>query len=182
MANGPTHNPFWKRREVWIWGMGFTFAMLLLVVFGRIPAARRGALVGNPAPDIPFLLEGREQSLADYTGKVVLLNFWATWCGPCMEEMPALRELENKLGPKGFVLLAFNVEGENPQLLSQTPEELLPTRLIFEFNQDSLDPYGVEVIPLSVLINKSGAVERLYLGPREWAAPKMVQEIEKLLQ
>ncbi|MCB0405440.1 MAG: hypothetical protein KDD51_11695, partial [Bdellovibrionales bacterium] len=86
-----------------------------------------------------------------------------------------------KLGAQGFALLAFNVEGENPKLLSQIPEELLPRHLIFEFNQESLDPYGVEVIPLSVLINKAGAIERLFLGPREWATPGMVQEIEKLL-
>ncbi|MEZ4751818.1 MAG: TlpA disulfide reductase family protein [Bdellovibrionota bacterium] len=181
MANGPTQKPFWKRRETWIWGMGFSFAFLLLVIFGRIPAARRGALEGNPAPNIPFVLAGSQQSLSDYAGKVVLLNFWATWCGPCMEEMPALRELEDKLAEKGFALLAFNVEGENPKLLSQIPEELLPRHLIFEFNQESLDPYGVEVIPLSVLINKSGAIERLFLGPRDWATPSMVQEIEKLL-
>ncbi|MCB0405204.1 MAG: TlpA family protein disulfide reductase, partial [Bdellovibrionales bacterium] len=81
--------------------MGFTFALLLLVIFGRIPAARRGALVGSPAPEIAFVLEGRERTIADYSGQVVLLNFWATWCGPCMEEMPALRKLEDKLGAKG---------------------------------------------------------------------------------
>lgn len=181
MANQPTQNPLWKRRELWIWGVGFTLALLVLVLFGRVPENRRSGLVGRPAPAIEFRLAGEGRQLRDYAGKVVLLNFWATWCEPCMHEMPALRQLEDLLAERGFAVLALNVAGENPNIVSEIPEEFLPRHLIFEFNQEALDPYGVEVIPLSVLIGKDGVVSRLYVGPRDWAKDSMVREIEKLL-
>src|SRR4051794_33851576 len=83
-----------------------------LVAFAAIPAWAATDLTpvaGTPAPAVTFKdLAGKTVTLADYRGKVVLVNFWATWCAPCIAEMPAIQQLRDKLGPAGFDVLAVN--------------------------------------------------------------------------
>src|SRR2546428_11973758 len=85
-------------------GMG-----VCIVVVGILGMAARPPLLGSPAPEIALKdLQGQEVRLSDLHGRVVLLNFWATWCKPCKEEMPAMQASYDKLRDQGFVVLAVN--------------------------------------------------------------------------
>ncbi len=164
------------------WGLA-VFALLLGIVYvvGRSPRKRAASFLGKAAPPIAFVLEGKETSLAAYKGKTVLLNFWASWCGPCIEEMPALRALENRLKDRGFVLLAVNVSGEPYDVLKKTSADELPTLRVHQFSEKDLEAYQIEVIPHSVLIDKDGVAREIFVGPRHWDSESVVAALEKFL-
>ncbi len=170
------------RKKDIAWGLG-VFAVLLGIVYvvGRSPQKRATSFLGQVAPPLTFLLDGKETSLAAYQGKTVLLNFWASWCGPCIEEMPALRALEDRLRDKGFVLLAINVSGEPYDVLKKTPADKLPTLRVHQFNEKDLDAYKIEVIPHSVLVDKEGKAREVFVGPRHWDSESVVAALEKFL-
>src|SRR5207245_10252055 len=82
---------------------------LLIVLSGLLGMAARPPLIGSPAPEIVLKdLQGRDVKLSDLRGKGVLVNFWATWCKPCKEEMPAMQASYDKLRDKGFLVMAVN--------------------------------------------------------------------------
>jgi thiol-disulfide isomerase/thioredoxin len=139
-------------------------------------------LVGQEAPDIEYFVpEGGSQSLSQKRGRVILLNFWASWCLPCLEEMPSLKMLENHFADKGLLLLAFNV-GEEATVKAKLNEKGYPRNLIFQFKKGNLRPYGVDRLPISVLIDRDGRVRKVYEGERDWADIQYIREIEELLR
>src|SRR5262245_19818474 len=84
---------------------------LLVVCVSPAHAAEMKRWTDGPPPSLELKdLEGRQHRLSDYRGKVVLINFWATWCGPCRDEMPSIQELKNKLAGRPFVVLAVNLD------------------------------------------------------------------------
>ncbi|MDH3503848.1 MAG: TlpA family protein disulfide reductase [Nitrospirota bacterium] len=127
--------------------------------------ASRPPLIGSPAPEFQLTnLSGVTQSLEHYRGKVVLLNFWATWCQPCTKEMPAMQAAHTSLQDQGFAVLAIN-ELED---IKKVREHILEHRHTFDV---LLDPdnqvanmYGVVGLPVSVFIDKSGHVRKIIKG------------------
>ena len=139
-------------------------------------------MVNKPAPDMGYqTASGQSAKISDSQGKVVLLNFWAVWCAPCMEEMPSLRALEDHFGPQGFLLLAFDVAGDGESIRGQMDGRKYPKNLVFNFNKDNLAPYGVDSLPLSILIDREGLVKKVYRGPRQWMDTEIIRTIEQLL-
>jgi thiol-disulfide isomerase/thioredoxin len=154
-----------------------------MLFFGRVPALRPAHMIDKRAPDIEFELpSGKKTALSRQKGRVILINFWASWCGPCMEEMPSLRMLENHFSSKGFALFAFNIEETKESVRGVIPSELFPENLIFEFNKSHMRPYDVRSIPLSVLIDRYGLIREVFAGPRNWMDTGIIKEIEALLQ
>ncbi len=136
-----------------------------------------------PAP--PFSLvdeQGRTRSLADYKGKVVLLNFWATWCPPCRQEVPSMRQLAARLKDRrDFAMVALSVD-----------EGWGPIREFFRGEPTGYDvlwdpegrvsrAYGTSKYPESYVIDRSGRVIAKFVGPREWDAPASLHYFERLL-
>lgn len=140
-------------------------------------------LLNKEAPEIEFdMPSGKASSLQDQRGTTIMLNFWATWCDPCMEEMPDLRALENHFKDRGFLLLAINVQDPDTEnMKARISGEKMPQNLVFRFNRNQLRAYPIEGIPLSVIIDKKGVVRRVYHGPRHWVTPEMIREIETIL-
>ena len=172
-------------REVFL-----TVAMLVAVILAFIYFAsgsliqRDKRLEGSPAPEIEFELpSGRQQvRLSKLKGTVVLLNFWASWCTPCIEEMPALKMLEAHFKGKGFILLAFNIEDESENIRGRLGGTNYPDNLIFNFRKEFLRPYDLKAIPISVLIDSGGMVRQVYSGPRNWMDINIIREIDRLLR
>ena len=162
-------------------------AAAVAAAFIRIPAEPRAdappALAGSfadftvndapsPAPEAGFALDGKAMTLADFRGRVVLVNFWATWCGPCVAEMPSLDRLEATLGGPNFIVLTIS-EDRDPGVIEPF------------FVQHGLkrlgryhDPGGalsrafkVRGLPTSVLIDRDGEVAGRIEGPAEWDSP-----------
>lgn len=113
-------------------------------------------------------VEGHPVSLAELIGRVVLLNFWATWCLECRPEMPAMERLHRELGPQGLTVMAVNAR-EGPSAVRSYAKELgLTFALVLDPKGDINKMYGVIGIPTTFLIGRDGRAVALAVGPRAW--------------
>ncbi len=136
----------------------------------------------TPPPLVLKDRSGKIHKLDDYKGKVVLVNFWATWCPPCREEMPSMQRLKKKMAGRPFVMLGVN-SGEQPADLD---EYLKTVKVDFTI---LLDPdsaltkrWKVYGLPTSFLIDKQGKVRYALTGPTEWDEGEAVSLIEGLMR
>ena len=120
-----------------------------------------------------YPINGSKPHLHDYRGKYILLNFWATWCGPCKVEMPALDELYRALREKNFVVLAVSMSEEvaHVQKFIDSTDYAFPVLADPDGTVSMM--YGVDSIPLTYLIDPDGWIVGRALGPREWNDPEM---------
>lgn len=127
--------------------------------------------------------EGRVLSLADFRGKVVLLNIWATWCPPCRAEMPTLDRLQAKLGGPGFEVLALSIDQEGVPLVKAFYQEvgLKALRIYIEESGMSLLALNVVGLPATLLIDPRGREIGRTLGPAEWDSPGVITVIRRYL-
>jgi len=137
----------------------------------------------HDAPDfISENLLGGNTGLAAYRGKLVLLNFWATWCRPCRVEMPEMETLWQKYKEQGFVIVAIsNDEGSKANV--ETFSKLLDLSFPILLDPESKvsDLYKVSKMPTSFLIDRNGKIISRIVGTEEWASPEAAQLVEKLL-
>ena len=142
-------------------------------VAGLDEAARELDLIRPPRPKqaadfTVSLLDGATIKLKAQRGKPVLMNFWATWCAPCREEMPAMERLYLKHRQRGFVLLAVSVDSD-VSLVKPFLEKLkLTFPVTLDAKMDLANTYGVRALPASFLIDRNGYVAAVALGPRPW--------------
>lgn len=141
-----------------------------------------GIKAGQPAPDWSLVNNrGNTEKLSDYQGQVVLLNFWATWCPPCVFEMPSMQRLYRRFEGKKFRVLAVAVDeggwGAIRSFLKRIPVEF---PLFWDQTGSVADLYGVSRLPESYLIDSKGIVVRRFSGPVEWDSPEIVRLIEQL--
>ena len=138
---------------------------------------------GSRAPDFEApLLDGRAPSgLAGHRDEVVLLNFWATWCKPCEDEMPAMQRLYEALAPEGFALLAVSVDKEAPEVAAFRDRMALTFPILLDPDEAISRLYQTAGYPESLLIDRDGTVIERYVGPRAWDDPAYVERIRELL-
>jgi peroxiredoxin len=138
---------------------------------------------GTPAP--PFALsrlsDGSQVRLADLEGRVVLINFWATWCKPCEEEMPAMERLYRALRGEGFELLAVSVDEGRDEVASFRRRLGLTFPILLDPEQRVSRAYQTFRFPESLLVGPDGVVVERYVGGKEWDADAYVQRIRRLL-
>ncbi len=156
--------------------VGAVFFLVLLSAL-RPP---RGAV---PAPDFVLPdLSGKVVRMQDLRGKVVLLNIWATWCPPCVQEMPTLEALSHKMAQRDFVLLAVS-QDEQPRLVKPWIEERrLTFRVLLDQRGQVGSHYGVTGYPETFIIDRLGRVVHHHVGYRDWAEPGLVAALERLLE
>ncbi len=176
-----------------VWSLGALFVLLGVagdsgyqekssgnaVAFRMVPPA-----MGSPAPEFQLIdLQGNWQALPDYHGKVVLLNFWATWCGPCRVEMPSMESLYQDLKDEDFAILAIS---SDPQGSIVTRPFVESQGLTFPILHDSdyqvSGSYGVRTLPMSFLIDRNGTLTHRVFGAREWNSPQARELIRGLLR
>jgi len=123
---------------------------------------------------------GALHRLADYRGKAVLVNFWATWCGPCREEMPSIEALRLSLEGKPFVVLAVNV-GESGRVARNFADKLmLDFPLLLDRDTRTAKAWGARVLPASFVLDPQGHIRYSYYGDLDWSAPEVRGKIEAL--
>jgi peroxiredoxin len=138
---------------------------LIIILVGFLGMASRPPLLGSPAPEIALEdLQGHQVRLSDLRGKVVLLNFWATWCKPCKEEMPAMQASYDKLRDKGFVVLAVNELEDTERVADhiRTHQHTFP--VVMDHSNKVANRYGVVGLPASFLIDPQGIVRERIAG------------------
>lgn len=126
-------------------------------------------------------VEGQAVSLADLGGRVVLLNFWATWCLECRPEMPEIERLHREFGPQGLTVVAINAREGIATVRAYAKELGLTFPLVLDPNGEIGRLYGVIGIPTSFLIGRDGRAVALAVGPRAWGSPPARGIIQDLL-
>ena len=139
---------------------------------------------GSAAPDfsLPSIETASAVTLSDLRGQVVLVNFWATWCKPCEDEMPAMERLYQRLRPEGFELLAISV-GEEVSVVAEFCERLgITFPVLLDADKSVAGEWQTFAFPESLLVDRDGKILERYVGPRDWDAPAYVARLRRLLQ
>jgi len=125
-------------------------------------------------------LQGKEHKLADYRGKVVLLNFWATWCDPCREEMPSMQRLQDKLAGQPFAILAIDY-GEGAARISDFLKKI-PVRFTVLLDRDTsaATAWKVKVLPTTLVLDPQQRIRYSVVGDLEWDSQSVEDTIKKL--
>lgn len=139
--------------------------------------------IGAPSP--PFTLrdlDGKLVSLSDFSGKVVLVNFWATWCGPCRVEMPAMESLYKEMRSKGFEILAISVDAQGTIVTRPFQEAMgLTFPILHDSDYEVGGAYGARTLPISYVIDRQGIIQHRVFGARDWNGPQAKKLIRALL-
>jgi peroxiredoxin len=134
-----------------------------------------------PAFTVPGL-GGSPIRLGDFKGQVILLNFWATWCPPCREEMPSMERLYRRFKAKGFTILALSIDAKGEEVVGPFVKKF---GLTFSVGLDAKSTvageYRMAGLPTSILIDRGGAIVAVAVGPRDWDSAAARQVIERLL-
>ena len=136
--------------------------------------------IGAAAPNFSVQDSDRQVSLAELRGKIVVLNFWATWCPPCVDEMPSLVQMQQKMKSKGVEVLAVSVDadqGAYQKFLKDHNVDLLTVR---DPDQKSNTLYGTFRFPETYIIDRRGILRRKFIGPLDWGQPEIVDYLSKL--
>ncbi len=137
---------------------------------------------GDVAPDFQLEdTEGKQVSLSSLRGKVVLINLWATWCPPCIEEMPSMEQLNAAMAGDDFVILAVNAEKNGrvvvPEFLQKNPYTF---PILYDDKGIVQGLYGVSKFPESFIIRKDGVIAEKIIGPLNWASPNTIAHFKSL--
>ena len=136
-----------------------------------------------PVPDFSLSTpDGKKVSLKDFRGKTVFLNFWATWCVPCREEMPAMEKLYQEYKDKNFVVLAINVKDRKQEALTFMKELKLTYPVAFDPEAEVASLYGAWGLPTTYLIGPTGEGLARGWGPAEWYSPTSRKLFKELLE
>jgi thiol-disulfide isomerase/thioredoxin len=127
------------------------------------------------------LLDGKTLSLGELKGKVVFLNFWATWCPPCREEMPSMESLYQRLGGKGLEFLAVDMREKQKPVEAFIKERDLSFPVVLDESGRTSGIYGIRSIPSTFIIDRDGSIIAVTVGSRKWDGPEVVAAFEALL-
>ena len=125
-------------------------------------------------------LTGRQNSLSAFEGRVVLLNFWATWCGPCRAEVPSMEQLYRELKDQGFSIVAINSQEPAEQVASFVQEMGMSFPVLLDSLGKVGATYGVRAIPTTYIIDPEGAILARMVGTRDWFDPQIVSLVKEL--
>lgn len=124
---------------------------------------------------------GKVHNLADYRGKVVVVNFWATWCPPCREEMPSMQALREELKGQGFEVLAVNLMESEEKIAAFRESELIDLPVLMDRDGAAAKRWKVRMLPISFVIDRSGAIRYQLIGEANWTGPNIAPVIERLI-
>ena len=166
------------------------WAMLRLVVCSVViglvvsgAATAKVPAIGTVAPDFTLRSSlGKNLKLSEYRGQVVMVNFWATWCAPCRQEMPELNRLYEQYQRVGFVLLGVNVD-DNPKAAQELSAQLgVRFPVLFDSAKQVSGRYDIDAMPSTLLLDRSGTVRYLHRGYRRGVEKEYEEKIRELLR
>jgi len=141
------------------------------------------ATPGSAAPDFSLAArDGGKVRLADLKGQVVMINFWATWCGPCRQEMPLLAQLNTKYEPLGFTLLGVNVEPDSAAAVTWLKGMPVSFPILFDTDSTVAGSFGVEGMPSTVFVDRKGQVRYVHQGYKPGDEARYADMIRSLVK
>jgi peroxiredoxin len=140
-------------------------------------------LQGSEAPDFELKnFEGETVHFSDFEGELVFLNFWATWCGPCIDELPAMMVMNQTFEGRPFKMLGISVDTNWDQVVSYLNEHGFELDTVLDPGQRVKQDYRVTGFPETFLIDGNGIVLKKYIGPYPWDDARMIAEVEQFLR
>lgn len=172
--------------------LGIAALLLALSIVSAVPALASDPFVSLkmsrlPAGSLaaPFeltTLDGKVVNSSELAGKVLLVNFWATWCGPCKEEMPSLARLQKQLDPAQFTLLTVTTDLQ-PQGIAHFLSQLgVSLPVLFDDDQEVSRSFMVRGLPTTILIARDGTLAGRAVGPRAWDSPEAVALMRQVME
>jgi peroxiredoxin len=138
--------------------------------------------VGDKAPEFSVRTEtGRSITETDFGGKLLVLNFWATWCPPCIEEIPSLDQFAREFAPQGVVVLGVSIDKNESAYRRFLQQRKLNFQVARDEKADIPTQYGTFKWPETYVIDRSGTVVLKHIGPRNWMNPDIIREVKSLL-
>jgi peroxiredoxin len=154
-------------------------SLVLLVMLALIPKVS----LAEMAPDFSLKTwQGANVRLAEQRGDIIVINFWASWCGPCLQEMPKLEQLAQKYQDLGVQVWGVNVETDTAAALAYLAKLPVSFPILFDNENKVSAAYAVKAMPTTVIINKDGAVRAVHHGYQSGYEKKYEQDIKKLLR
>ncbi len=140
--------------------------------------------IGGTAPDFQLWnLNGDPVTLSGYQGRVVMLNFWATWCGPCRVEMPAMEVLYQQINRKDFEILAISTDAQGAAVTRPFRDSMgLSFPILHDSDFRVGVTYGTRTLPMTFLVNRRGIITHRIFGARDWQSPEALQMIQALIR
>lgn len=168
------------KRRLWVVGVWVAASLVFLAVSCQ-GTGSVGSEKGKEAPDFSLpTLDGGADNLRNYRGRTVILNFWATWCGPCRAEMPDIQAVFAQMRDRGVVVLAVN-QGESREKVAEFAREFgLTFPILLDENRSVGNQYGVRAYPTTLFIDKNGVVRQVTVGGLTRAA--ILRQLEGLLK
>ena len=164
----------WARLLIWV--------VVLLQTSPGITADKLEEWGGRAAPALELMdLEGRRHDLKAHRGKVVLVNFWATWCEPCRKEMPSIQRLRDRLADKRFAVLLVNVDEPEARVRRYVDEVRLDLPIGLDPGKRVTAQWGVKVLPATFLVGLDGRIRYRLIGDTDWNSDRVAAVIDRLL-
>ena len=169
-----------KSNRVWL-AIGVVLFVGLIFVL-RDVMEQRIVEAGDTAPKFAITTEsGQRIASTDFNGKLLVVNFWATWCPPCIEEMPSLNQFAQAMGPQGVVVLGVSIDKTERAYRDFLQRNPLAFQVARDPEENISSSYGTFKWPETYVINREGKVVQKYIGPRDWNDPQIVNSIKALL-
>ena len=153
------------------------FALALLAGCYR---GTRPARIGTAAPDFVVKDGNQTVTLSQLHGQVVVLNFWATWCAPCVEEIPSLVTMSQKMKGKGVTVLGVSVDADEDAYEKFVKDHGVTFLTVRDADQKSNVLYGTVKFPETYIIDRSGVVRRKFIGAVDWTSPEIIDFLNKI--
>ena len=157
------------------------FVALFVIFFSR-PHGAKAPKLGEQVPDFTLQTDdGKPLKLTDFRGKIVVLNFWASWCGPCVDEIPSLNSFADQFADKGVTVLGISVD-EDPEAYKNFLAKYKVTFLtVRNANRTVSETYGTFKLPESYIISRDGRLRHKVIGPTNWTSPQMLSYVQSLV-
>ncbi len=155
--------------------------LALLLPLALLPACNRGAhpaQTGKPAPDFTVSDGTSTVHLASYRGRVVLVNFWASWCTPCVEELPSLLDLHHE--QPDLAILAVSIDDDPAAYSSFIIRNHMDLITVRDPTQSAASLFHTDMWPETYAIDRQGIIRRKFVGPQEWTSPEIVSYLKSL--
>jgi peroxiredoxin len=164
-------------------GLLMKLPLLLFLIFIVTPVMAAMPSIGSPAPDFTLRSNsGINLKLSEHRGEVIMINFWATWCGPCRQEMPELDRLYQKYRKTGFLLLGVSVDDKPEAARAMAQQLKVSFPVLFDDRKQASRLYDVDAMPSTLLVDRHGVVRFVHRGYRAGVEKQYEEKLRELLR
>lgn len=169
----------WKRRILGY--LALLGAGVLIVIF-VMPGYRGGrpSIAGRRAPNFSFTLDGQHTRLSALHGKIIILNFWATWCPPCVQETPSLEQMYKDMKPMGVTVLGVSVDDNASAYSAFLAKHHITFPTYRDPSKKIPETYGTFMYPESYVIGRNGVIQQKLIGAQNWTSPHMLDYLKAI--